>query len=805
MTGGAEYIEVSGARVHNLKDVDVRVPKHSLVAVTGVSGSGKSSFAFDLLFEEGRRRYLQAIGVSDFSVQDSGFDRIDGLPATVAVEQRTGLYSTPRSTVGTRTGIYYLLRQLFVLECGRRGDLRLRDLSFNEPAGWCPKCRGLGYVQEFHEAKVVPDPSRNLFQICEDGAFGGIKNLTIGLADAYGFDIGTPYRDLPPEIRQVFLYGTDRKVRVDWRSERFSGVYESEFPGVIPHLQRVLAKTGSAYRINKIEQELMTRVECPACGGSRVGERARGAKLGGRHIGELAGMTMGELIGFLEGPGGEVRTGEGRALASEIVRRLGQSRTAGISYLGLNRSMSTLSGGEVQRLNLMSHLNAALESLLFILDEPSQGMHELEKGNLVAMLKALKARGNTVVVVEHDRAIVGACDHVIDFGPGAGKLGGRIVYQGPAGGLGPAAGSLTARYLRGEMQVPRKGPGKRRRVGGETPWLVLSGATAHNLKGVEARIPLGVMTGVTGVSGSGKSSLVGDTLVPLLREALRRKDAEDDDAGPAIAAAGSLSGHERLSGCVVITQSPIGRHRTSNPASYTGIWDDIRRLFARQEPAPGRGYGAGHFSLNGGDGACPACGGAGAIDVQLSMASAVGMPCEECGGTGYRPEMLDVKYAGHSIREVLDMTVTDALALFGDRPRIARHLKVLEEMGMGYMTLGQPATTLSGGEAQRVKLAKALGKLKRGNTLYVLDEPTSGLHDHDVGKLLAILDRLASAGNTVLVVEHNVDVLSYADYLIELGPGGGPEGGEIVAAGTPEEIKQDPGSRIGPYLHVQAP
>ncbi|OPY28787.1 MAG: excinuclease ABC subunit A [Methanocella sp. PtaU1.Bin125] len=797
-------IEVTGARIHNLKDVDVKVPKGSLVAVTGVSGSGKSSFAFDILFEEGRRRYLQAIGLSDFPVQDSGFDRIDGLPAVVAVEQRTGLYSTPRSTVGTRTGIYYLLRQLYVLERGRKGDLRLRDLSFNEPAGWCPKCRGLGYAQEFHEAKIVPDPSRNLFQICEDGAFGGIKNLTPGLADAYGFDIGTPYRDLPPEIKKTFLYGSDRKVRVDWRSERFSGVFESEFPGVIPHLHKTLAKTSSAYRINKIENEFMTRVSCPECGGTRVGERARSATIGGRHIGELAGMSMAGLAGFLERSGTEdVRTGEGKALLSEIVRRLRQSETAGISYLSLNRSMTTLSGGEIQRLNLMSHLNATLEALLFVLDEPSQGMHELEKGNLVSMLRELKARGNTVVVVEHDRAIVGACDHVIDFGPGAGNNGGRVVYQGPIGGLSCARDSLTGQYLSGTRSIPRKSRATRRQVTATTHFLVLRGATAHNLRGVEARIPLGLMVGVAGVSGSGKSSLVSDTLVPLLKAKSAAKNGEEeDDAPPGGEIAGSLEGQENLSGCVVITQSPIGRTRTSNPASYIGIWDDIRQLFARQETAAGRGYDAGHFSLNGGSGSCPACGGSGALEVQLSLTSKVGVRCEECGGTGYRPEVLEVRYAGKSIREALDMTVTEALALFRDRPRIARYLKILDEMGMGYVTLGQPAPTLSGGEAQRIKLAKALGKLKRGRTLYVLDEPTSGLHDHDVERLLAILDRLVGAGNTVLVIEHNVDVLSYADYLIELGPGGGPEGGEIIASGPPEEIKANPRSKIGPYLYA---
>lgn len=786
-----------GARVHNLKDVSVKIPKGRIVAITGVSGSGKSSFAFDVLYAEGRKRYLDAIGMPDYAEQDRDFDRIGGLSPAVAVEQRTAAYTSPRSTIGTRTGIYYLLRQLYILESPGGCGLKLKDLSFNEPAGWCPKCRGTGYVHELRESKLVPDPSKNLYQICEEGAFGGIKNLTIGLAAAYGFDIGTAYRDLPREARDAFLHGTDRKVRVDWRSDRFQGVIESEFEGIIPHLYRVLAKTSSAYRVGKIEREFMSRSACDACGGCRLGERARSALLAGRHIGELSSMTMGMLSDFLDGPArAAMRTAEGRDLCATIVEKLGPSALAGIPYLSLDRSMSTLSGGEIQRLSLMAHLNADLDSLLFILDEPSHGMHELEKGNLVAVLEKLKGRGNTVIIVEHDRRLIQAADHVIDFGPGAGTLGGSVVFQGSVDDMKKAPGSLTGRYLSGELAAASKGPAKRRKRTSATKYIRLSGASTNNLKDVAISFPLGMMVGVAGVSGCGKSSLVIDTLVPLLRGRL----SGEDEASVEEDVSGRVAGSGHVAGCVVVAQSPIGRVRTSNPASYTGIWNDIRGLFARQGLALERGFDPGYFSFNGEKGACPKCGGSGEIEVALSSFTSVGVRCDACDGAGYRPEVLEVEYRGKSIRDVLDMTVSGALELFRGEPGICRYLKILEEMGMGYITLGQPAPTLSGGEAQRIKLARELGKQKKGGTLYVLDEPTSGLHDHDVNQLLAILDRLADRGNTVLVIEHNTAVLSYMDHLIELGPGGGPDGGTVIAEGSPEELAADPRSIIGPFL-----
>ncbi|HMK45315.1 MAG TPA: excinuclease ABC subunit UvrA [Methanocella sp.] len=793
------YIEIAGARVHNLRHVSLRIPRNQIIAITGVSGSGKSSFAFDLLFAEGRKRYLQAIGFPDYSEMEKNFDSISGLPPAVAVGQRTYHYANPRSTVGTRTGLYYLLRQLFLIETERGRGLRLRDLSFNDPAGWCPKCRGTGYIQEFHERKLVPDPSRNLFQICEDGAFGGIKSFTQGLADVYGFDIETPYSDLSAEIRQAFLYGTDRKVQIAWNSERFHGFMESEFEGVIPHLRSTLAKTSSAYRISKIEREFMTRIICPACGGHRMGERARSALINGRHIGELADMSMSDLEGFLKGLSANmIRTSEGQALLAAVLRLLGQSRLSGISYLSLNRSVATLSGGEFQRLSLMTHLSSDLDSLLYILDEPSQGMHELEKASLSALLQQLKARGNTVILVEHDRSLIVMADHVVDFGPGAGRLGGRIVFQGSVEKLKLDPVSLTGKYLRGGLKVARKARVCRRKVTAFGRYLRLTGAATNNLKSVDVDIPLGAMVGVAGVSGCGKSSLITDTLVPLLQERLSDDGAEELGAAGEIR--GAVSGWEPISGCVVITQSPIGRTSTSNPASYMGVWDGIRKVFAKQKVAQQRGYSPGHFSFNSGKGSCPRCGGAGTVEIPLSSFSSVDVQCSDCDGSGYKPEILEISYFGKNIRDVLDMTAAEALDLFKDVPSVCRYLKILGELGMGYITLGQPAPTLSGGEAQRIKLAKALGKPGGGGVLYVLDEPTAGLHDHDIDRLLTILDRLVDRGNTVLVIEHNLDVLSYTDHLIELGPGGGPDGGRLMASGTPEEVASNPGSILAPFL-----
>ncbi len=822
-----DYIEVVGARIHNLKNINVKIPKNKIIAITGVSGSGKSSLAFDILFEEGMRRYLQSIGLPSKVEKEKPFDLLTGLSPTVAVEQRTTRIVTPRSTVGTKTTIYTLLRHLYALEskklcpickiqvnndlacptCGMKAiDLEIKHFSFNEPGGMCLECKGRGYIQEFREEKLVPDPTKNLLQICAAGsaAFGDMKNFTKGLAEVMNFDVNTPYNDLSQEIRDIFLYGTEEKMQFKWKSRRFEGIIETKFEGIIPHLERAMAKSTSAYRRNKIEKNFMTKITCSSCHGYKVNEQARNAVIKGKHIGELGNQTMDELMEFLKDRDETcVKTSQGRALLNEIVKHLEKSRLVGISYLSLNRSMTTLSGGEIQRLSLMSHLDAGLDSLIFILDEPTMGMHELEKNNLMTILKEIKELGNSVIIVEHDKNIISKTDQIIDLGPGPGRLGGEIVFQGSLDEIKKCKKSITGKFLSGELQIPKKKESERRQLTKSTMFLTMKDVTTNNLKNLGVKIPLKLMVGVAGVSGSGKSSLISDTLVPLLREHFAKKNGEEEEEFIQIdEIKGKLSGWENISDCIVVTQSPIGRSKKSNPVSYIGIWDNIRRIFAKQQLAIERKYSAGHFSFNSDKGQCHHCKGDGVIDLHISFLTKIGLPCEECDGTRYKPEILDVKYKGKNIHEILNLTVTEALGVFNNEEIIMKHLKILDEIGMGYITLGQPATTLSGGEAQRIKLAKELGRARKSRTVYVLDEPTAGLHYNDVLKLLSLLDKLVDQGNTVLIIEHDLDILLYVDYMIELGPGGGPKGGEIIAVGNPEEIKTNPQSKTAPFLEI---
>ena len=820
-------IEVVGARIHNLKNINVKIPKNKIVAITGVSGSGKSSLAFDLLFDEGMRRYLQSIGLPPKVEKEKPFDLLSGLSPTVAVEQRTTRIVNPRSTVGTKTMIYTLLRHLYALEseklcliCGHPVDgnlscptcsmkansLEIKHFSFNEPSGMCLECKGRGYIQEFREEKIVPDKSKNLLQICAagSGAFGDMKNFTKGLAEALNFDINTPYQELPQEIRDVFLYGTEKKMQLKWKSRRFEGTIETKYEGIIPHLERAMAKSTSRYRIEKITRHYMTKITCPSCYGYKINEQARNAVINGKHIGELGNMTIEELLDFLRTVNDtHVKTSHGKALKNEIMKRLEKTKLVGLSYLNLNRSMTTLSGGEIQRLSLMSHLDAGLNSLIFILDEPTLGMHELEKNSLMTILQGIQKLGNSVIIVEHDKNIISKSDHIIDLGPGPGRLGGEIVFQGTIDEIKNSKNSITGKFLSGELQIPKKNANQRRKLTKSTKFLVMKDVATNNLNNLDAKIPLGLMVGVAGVSGSGKSSLISDTLVPLLREHFAKKNSDEDEEFIQIDdIKGKLSGWENISDCIIVTQSPIGRTKTSNPVSYIGIWDNIRKLFAKQALAKKRKYTAGHFSFNSDKGRCPHCKGVGFIDLQISFFTKIDLPCEECNGTGYKPEILNVKYKGKNIHEILNLTVSEALDIFKDEEKISNHLKILDEIGMGYITLGQPATTLSGGEAQRIKLAKELGRARKSKTLYVLDEPTTGLHYNDVLKLLKLLDKLVEQGNTVLIIEHDVDILSYVDYLIELGPEGGPKGGDIVAMGSPEEIKPNNQSKIASFLHI---
>ncbi|UCG02123.1 MAG: excinuclease ABC subunit UvrA [Candidatus Heimdallarchaeota archaeon] len=816
-------IKVVGARIHNLKNINVNIPKSQIIAITGVSGSGKSSLAFDILFEEGMRRYLQSIGLPPKVEKEKPFDLLSGLSPTVAVEQRTARIVSPRSTVGTKTTIYTLLRHLFALEsiktcqicqipvdidlscptCGMKAiNLEIKHFSYNEPSGMCLECKGRGYIAEFREEKLIPDPTKNLLEICASGsaAFGDMKNFTIGLADVMEFDINTPYNRLPQKIQDIFLYGTDKKMQFKWKSRRFEGLIETKFEGIIPHLERAMAKTTSAYRRNKIEKNFMTKVTCPSCHGYKVNEQARTALINEKHIGELGTMTIAELIKFLKDLDSHVKTSHGKALKNEIIKRLEKSKLVGLSYLSLNRSMTTLSGGELQRLSLMSHLDAGLDSLIFILDEPSMGMHELEKNSLMTILSEIKELGNSVIIVEHDRNIISKADQIIDLGPGAGINGGEIIFQGSLEEIKKNKKSYTGKFMSGELQLPRKKPTEKRKILKSAGFLVLKDVTTNNLKNIEIKIPLGIMVGVAGVSGSGKSSLISETLVPLLQEHFNKKNGEEEGYIQIDEIKGKLSGWEEVSDCIVVSQSPIGRTKTSNPVSYIGIWDDIRKLFAKQRVARTRKYSPGHFSFNSDKGRCPHCKGGGFIDLQISFFTKIDLPCEECDGTGYLLEILEVKYKERNIHEILNLTVSESLEIFKNEEKIINHLNILDDIGMGYITLGQPATTLSGGEAQRIKLAKELGRARKKKTLYVLDEPTTGLHYNDILKTITLLDKLVNQGNTVLIIEHDVDVLSYVDYLIELGPQGGPEGGEVIATGSPEDIKKIKQSKVATFL-----
>ncbi|NVM53770.1 MAG: excinuclease ABC subunit UvrA [Candidatus Helarchaeota archaeon] len=823
-----DTIQIEGARIHNLKNINVNIPKNKIVAITGVSGSGKSSLAFDIIFQEGMRRYLQSIGFPPKIEKEKPFDSIKGLAPTVALEQRTLRWANPRSTVGTKSTIYTLLRHLYALEgrqncpicklpvndeltcdeCGMQvEELEIKHFSFNEPSGMCLDCKGRGYQMEYEVRKVIPDLSWSILQILKaaTGSFADLKNFAIGLAEAMDFDINTPYNELPQKIQDIFLYGTDETVRMKWKSRRFEGIIEAKFEGVIPHLERAMATSTSAYRKDIIERKYMTKITCEDCGGYRINEQARNVHIAGKHIGELAELTIDELIEFLEKMDeNQLRTGQGKVLKKEVLKRLMKFKLVGLSYLTLNRRIPTLSGGELQRLSFQSQLESELNGLIYILDEPTLGMHQLEKKNLDIMMNELKELGNTVIVVEHDKSIIEIADHVLDIGPGPGIEGGEIVFEGDVSSIKNETTSLTGQYLAGNLQFPRKSSDQRRPVSTSTQKLILKDVETNNLKNIQIEIPLGVFIGIAGVSGSGKSSLISDTLVPLLKEHFSKKPGEENgDEEEHIQfdhIKGKLAGWEGVSGCVVVTQSPIGRTKTSNPISYIGIWDNIRKLFAKQPLAKKRKYSPGHFSFNSDKGRCPKCKGLGSIDLQISFLSSVDISCEECDGTGYLPEITEVKYKGKNIHEILNLTVREALEIFKGEQQIVHYLNILEDIGMGYITLGQPAPTLSGGEAQRIKLAKELGKKKKSGTIYVLDEPTTGLHAYDISKLLNMLNKLVEQGNTVIIIEHDIDILNYMDWIIELGPEGGPKGGEIIANGPPETIAANKSSKTGPFL-----
>jgi excinuclease ABC subunit A len=927
-------IIISGARQHNLKNVDVRIPRDSLTVITGLSGSGKSSLAFDTLYAEGQRRYVESLSAyaRQFldQMQKPEVDHIEGLSPAIAIEQRTS-GSNPRSIVATVTEIHDYLRLLYgsigrahcpscgkpvqrqsaeqivdrllaqpagtklillaPLVQGRKGrheevfeavrhqgfvrvrvdgqmlalddvpeldkkknhtveavvdrlvvgdgarrrltdsvelalkqgggvirvqfippdgkeredlfseknacpdcgisfeELKPRSFSFNAPHGACPGCSGLGANMVFDEDLVIPDKALPVEKAIKGWRVAGhhaivyYKYLLEAISRQYKIPLDKPYQDLTDAQRRLLMHGTDKPLHLTWRNE------DKPFEGVLANLKRRYGEAESDEMRDKLSA-FMSRQVCPECRGARLRPEARACTVAEKSIVDVMAMTVKRCAAFFEtiGLAAEEKRVVGDVL-KEILRRLEFLVEAGLDYITLDRESSTLSGGEMQRIRLAAQIGSGLMGVLYVLDEPTIGLHPRDNERLIDMLHRLQKRGNTVVIVEHDEEMIRSADYIVDLGPGAGSLGGEVVYQGAVKGLLACKRSPTAAYLSGRTRIEppaeRVKPGKAR--------LKITGAAENNLKGIDVEIPLGCFVCVTGVSGSGKSTLVSDI---LKRHLFRHFYGSKERPG----AFKKITGMELLDKVIEIDQSPIGRTPRSNPVTYTGAFTPIRELFAATPAAKVRGYGPGRFSFNVKGGRCEVCKGDGMRCLEMHFLPDVYVTCEQCGGLRYNKETLEVRYGGKTIAEVLDMTVDEALGFFEPVPMVANKLRTLAEVGLGYVRLGQSSTTLSGGEAQRIKLAAELSKRATGKTLYLLDEPTTGLHFADVHKLLDLLLRLRESGNTVVVIEHNLDVIKCADTLIDLGPGGGDEGGRLVAAGTPEEVAACEASHTGRFL-----
>ena len=937
-----DWIDIRGARVHNLKDVDVRIPRNRLVVVTGLSGSGKSSLAFDTLYAEGQRRYVESLSAyaRQFleQVEKPDVDQIDGLSPAISIEQRT-TGSNPRSTVGTVTEIYDYLRLLFanigVPHCpscgreitsqsverivetvmtgpavervnvlapivrGRKGEfkkelaaIRARGLtrvridgevraveeeprldrrrnhwievvvdrlvvrrgaerrltesiefaltladdiviintlggrdrlfsrrmacvdcginvpemtprafSFNSPHGACPACHGLGAVEDFDPERVVPDDSLSLSAGAIRTWAGGdrqlVKRALSRLSTCFGIELDVPFRRLPRRHRELLLFGPNgrggTRVAPATRGRRGKAgpvdPFGKGFEGVIPNLRRRYDE--GAWAQQEALQSYRTLRPCAACDGRRLRPESCAVRVKERTIADYVHVSVAEALATIEGL--ELSDRESR-LAERVLREIRDRMRflcdVGVGYLSLARGATSLSGGEAQRIRLATQVGANLTGVLYVLDEPSIGLHQRDNQLLLRTLQRLRDLGNTVVVVEHDEETIRAADYVIDLGPGAGEHGGRVVFEGPSKALQATTGeSLTGLYLKGDRAIPV--PASRRAArNGE---IVIRGARANNLKNIDAVLPLGVLTAVTGVSGSGKSTLVNDILYRALARALYRAS---NDPGPHAA----IEGIELIDKVIQIDQSPIGRTPRSNPATYTGLFTFIRELYAMLPESRARGYRPGRFSFNVKGGRCEACQGDGLIAIEMHFLPDVYVTCEQCKGRRYNRETLEVSYRGSSIADMLALTVDQASAVLENVPSIATKLRTLQDVGLGYVKLGQSATTLSGGEAQRVKLAKELSRRSTGRTLYILDEPTTGLHLEDTRRLLDVLNLLVGHGNTVVVIEHHLDVIKTADHVLDLGPGGGDAGGRIVAEGTPEVVATHASSETGAFL-----
>ncbi len=825
------FVHVRGAREHNLKNVDVAIPRDALVVFTGVSGSGKSSLAFGTLYAEAQRRYLESVSpyarrlFHQLGVPE--VDQIDGLPPAVALQQQRGS-PTSRSSVGSVTTLSNLLRMLY----SRAGDyppgrtiLYAESFSPNTPEGACPRCHGLGRIYEVTERSMVPDDSLTIRERAVAAwptAWQGqnLRDILVSL----GYDVDRPWRDLPREDRDWILF-TDEQPAVpvypgvapEQARRALNRKEEPDYHGTFTSARRHVLHTfanSQSPMMKRRAMQFMLSGDCPACGGKRLRPESLAVTFAGLDIAEMSRLPLARLAGTIrphaEGTAAGLASREAdhpekaivaRRIAQDLAGRVEVLLDLGLGYLSLERSTPTLSPGEHQRLRLATQVRSNLFGVVYVLDEPSSGLHPADTEALLRALDRLKASGNSLFVVEHDLDVIRHADWIVDVGPAAGEQGGQILYSGPPGGLERVEASQTRRHLFGSRALPDRIPRVPR------GWLRLVDVTRNNLKNVDVAFPLGAFTTVTGISGSGKSSLVSQVLVELVAGELGHDLPPEEGEGEELerSAVATLGG--RISGgmggirrLARVDQRPIGRTPRSNLATYTGLFDHVRKLFAATDAARARRYDAGRFSFNVAKGRCPTCEGEGFVMVELLFLPSVYAPCPACHGSRYAEETLEIKLNGRSIADVLEMTVDAAWAFFADEPPLLRALHVLREVGLGYLRLGQSATELSGGEAQRVKLATELQRAQRGDTLYLLDEPTTGLHPSDVDKLMAQLDGLVEAGNTIIVVEHEMRVVASSDWVIDLGPGAGDEGGRIVAAGTPVEVARAAGSRTAPYL-----
>ena len=760
-----EEIKIQGAKIHNLKNLNLTIPKHQLVVITGISGSGKSSLAFDILFEEGKNQYLRSIGILAGLDNEERFERLRGIGPTVAVRQNTVRQSNPRSTVGSKTGILNQLALMYASD-GKTLSQEEKHLSpghflYTTADGMCMNCQGRGSYYDVNLEQLVPDKETTLLQVYEQ------LKITAGflqiLRKKYGEYFETAFWELPEDIREEVVYGT------------YSNGKQSYC------LERMLR---NAYEKGEDVAEVYCRTVCPDCDGERTADEAGEIYLNGKRIGELGQMTLSSLLVFLEEIPDEEISQFSRNVLKNLKQKIKHLIRFRLGHLALYREMSSLSGGEVQRIFLHLHLESGLDSLIYIFDEPLAGLHPSEKQNMIEAVKELRDIGNTVIVVEHDKEMICQADHVIEIGPKAGVEGGMVVYQGDYAGY-QKADTLLSRYL--SKQNPIHISDRKTKNMNKEDCLVLTHANTHYLKDLTVEFPLYRMVGIAGLSGSGKSSLIEETLLKRLASAKK------------YGYAAGLEGMEKINGVVKISQAPIGRSASSTPASYIGIWDKIREIFANQPEAKIRNMSAGYFSFHS-KGACSDCGGSGYEKIYLTSDFSVDKICPSCKGKRFLEESLSVTYKGKTIVDVLEMSIADATSFFDEYKNIVKPLRILNQMGMGYLTLGQPTSSLSGGEAQRVKLAKELGKQRGGNILYVLDEPTTGLSLYDTELLLRLLKQLVESGNSVIVIEHNVEILRNCDYIIELGPEGGDKGGDIIAEGTPEQLNRNPNSKTGRYL-----